>query len=112
MRAIILPFLLLGAAGCVPGPGPGTLLLSNIDFGPTRVEAVVTANPDCSVRDDGYVGTGAFVLPVRGTRFIAAPPGADVCWRRDLDPDNPAAGKWTDWARAYLAPGRIVDSTL
>jgi len=113
MRAIIMPLLLVSAAGCAPlEAGPGTLFLSNIAFGPTQVEAVVTANADCGVRDAGYVGTEAFLLPARGTRFISAPPGADVCWRRPLDPDNPTAGKWTDWARAYLAPGRIVDSTL
>jgi hypothetical protein len=122
MRMILLPLLALGAAACTPmapppwlaqaPPPPGELLLSNLDFGPTHVEAVITANPDCNARAAGYVRTQDFVLPERGTRILAAPPGAGVCWRRDRDPEHPVSGQWTDWARAYLQPGQIIDSTL
>lgn len=106
--------VLVCAAGCAPPPPVqgGTLLLSNPDFGPTRVEAVITANPDCGVRGAGYVSTLEFLLPPNATKFINAPPGADVCWRRDRDPEQPVAGEWSPWGRAYTAPGRRIATNL
>jgi hypothetical protein len=104
---------LLCAAACTPPPvQPGSLLLSNPHFGPTHVEAVITTNPDCAARDNGYVSTLAFELPNDATKFLDAPPGADVCWRRDRDPSQPVAGQWSRWDRAYLAPGRTLDANL
>jgi hypothetical protein len=109
-----LPLIVLfAAAACAPSPaGPGTLLLSNPNFGATHVEAVITANPDCGSRGPGYVSTLEFVLPNDATRFVAVPPGTEVCWRRDRDPDQPVAGQWSDWDRAYVAPGTTIDANL
>ena len=113
MRPTLLLLVLLCAGACTPPPvQSGSLLLSNPHFGPTRVEAVITANADCRARDAGYVSTLELVIPTNATRFIDAPPGADVCWRRDRDPDQPVAGVWTPWDRAYLAPGRTLDANL
>ncbi|HEV2097414.1 MAG TPA: hypothetical protein VGR45_00655, partial [Stellaceae bacterium] len=63
--------LLFCAAACAPQPvQPGTLLLTNLNFATTNVEAVITANPDCASRGPGYVSTFEFVLPNNATRMI------------------------------------------
>jgi hypothetical protein len=110
----VLPAIVLfGAAACAPQPPqPGTLLLSNVNFGPTNVEAVITANPDCGARGPGYVSTLEFVLPNNATKIIDVPPGTEVCWRRDRDPSQPVAGQWSGWDRAYVEPGTTIDANL
>lgn len=135
MRSLFLPLILFGTASCtMPPPAPGRLTLSNFSFESARVEAVVTANNDCNARGAG-IATSAFSLPLNGTRVIAAPPGADVCWRRELEsgPETPgamstamstaastaastakpaAAPRWSPWNRAYLSVGGAVDAQL
>lgn len=114
MRSILLPIVLFCVAACAPQqpPGPGTLLLSNPDFGSTNVEAVVTSNPDCASRGPGYVSTLEFVMPNNSTKIVDVPPGTEICWRRDRDPEQPVAGQWSDWDRAYVAPGTTIDANL
>ena len=110
-----LAIVLLCVGSCAPQPPaplPGRLQLSNPDFGLINVEAVITANPDCAARDDGYVSTLEFAMPNNATKFIEAPPGADVCWRSDRNPGRPVPGRWSRWDRAYLVPGKRVDATL
>jgi hypothetical protein len=51
-------------------------------------------------------------MPNNATKFIEAPPGADVCWRSDRNPGRPVPGRWSRWDRAYLLPGKLVDATL
>ena len=63
-------------------PPAGRLMLNNFSFEPTRVQAVLTAEPACAIADPG--ATIEFVLPSNGTRVIPAPPGFDICWRREL----------------------------
>jgi hypothetical protein len=111
----VLAIVLLCAGSCAPQPPvplPGRLQLSNPNFGLINVEAVITANPDCAARDDGYVSTLEFTMPNNATKFIEAPPGADVCWRSDRNPGRPVRGRWSRWDRAYLVPGKLVDATL
>jgi hypothetical protein len=113
VRSTVLVIVLFCAAACAPQPvQPGILLLSNQDFGPTNVEAVITANPDCGARGPGYVSTLEFLLPSNATRFIDVPPGAEICWRRDRDPSQPVAGQWSAWDRAYVAPGSTIAANL
>ncbi|HEY3911611.1 MAG TPA: hypothetical protein VGM07_17245 [Stellaceae bacterium] len=113
MRPTLLVIVLFCAAACAPQPvRPGTLLLSNPNFGPLNVEAVITANPDCASRGPGYVSTLEFLLPNNATKFIDVPPGTEICWRRDRDPDQPVAGQWSPWDRAYVAPDTTVDANL
>lgn len=114
MRSILAPAILFCAAACaVKGPPPpGTLLLNNPHFGPIDVEVVITANPDCASRGPGYVSTNRFVLPNNGTKIVYVPPGAEVCWRRDRDTENPIFGQWSDWDRAYVEPGSTIDANL
>jgi hypothetical protein len=114
VRSTLLAILLFCAAACAPQQPaqPGTLLLSNLDFGPTNVEAVITANPDCAARGPGYVATYEFILPSNATKIIDVPPSAEICWRRDRDPTQPVAGQWSGWDRAYVAPGTTIDANL
>ena len=113
VRPTFLLIVLFCAAACAPQPAqPGTLLLSNPHFGPINVEAVITTNRDCGGRGPGYVSTLEFTLPTDATKFINVPPGADVCWRRDRDPEQPVAGEWSPWDRAYVAPGGQIDANL
>jgi hypothetical protein len=109
------PFLFAPLAGLFWPPPAGRLTLSNFSFDTAHVEAVVTAAPDCTVRE----GTTAsdFVLPLNGTRIIESVPGADVCWRRAIDPRTaagapPSTPGWTEWSRAFLSSGRSVDARL
>jgi len=101
--------------GPILAPPPGRLTLSNFSFDNARVEAVITGAPDCAVRE----GTTAsnFVLPLNGTRVIQSVPGADICWRRAIEPGRnagvvPSVPGWTEWNRAFLSSGRSVDSRL
>jgi hypothetical protein len=111
--AILLPILLLGAGSCAPQVSqPGRLQLNNPSFGLINVEAVITANSDCAARDDGYVSTLEFTMPNNSTKFIEAPPGADICWRSDRNPGRPVPGRWSRWDRAFLVPGGTVNGRL
>jgi hypothetical protein len=109
-----LAVALLCAGSCTSPQPPlsGRLQLSNPDFPIINVEAVITANPDCDARDNGYVSTLEFAMPNNSTKFIDAPPGADVCWRSDRNPGRPVPGRWSRWDRAFLAPGRLVNANL
>jgi hypothetical protein len=126
MRRLLLLPALLGIAGCgfIEGlappfldlslpPQPGRLTLSNFAYDRAHVEAVITAHPDCDMRDGTTVSN--FMLPLNATRVIETPPGADVCWRRELEPGAPASppdARWTGWNRAFLSSGRPEDSRL
>lgn len=109
------PFPFAPLAGLFGPPAPGRLTLSNFSFDTAHIEAVITAAPDCAARE----GTTAsdFVLPLNGTRIIESVPGADVCWRRAIDPKTaagaaPSIPGWTEWNRAFLSSGRSVDARL
>lgn len=116
VRSILLAIVLFGITACAPRsqqpPPSGTLLLNNPDFGPTNVEAVITSNPDCSSRGSGYVSTLEFTLPNNATKIIDVPPGDEICWRRDRNPDQPVAGEWSSWDRAYVEPGATIEANL
>jgi hypothetical protein len=109
-----VPFPVLVARLINAPPPSGRLTLHNFAFDSARVQAVITSAPDCVVRQ-GMVVTD-FVLPLNSTRVISTPPGADICWRREMT--APAATgtavgpSWTEWARVYTASGRYLDSRL
>ena len=98
-------------------PGPGRLTLNNFSFDRAHVEAIVTASPTCNVRVEGDVRT-SFDLPLNGTEIVTARPGADVCWRRQIEPGQQAGQSggppsgWSDWNRAYVAEGVSVNARL
>ena len=97
-----------------PAPA-GRLMLNNFSFEPTprsgraRIGAGLRARliPARSIE---------FVLPSNGTRVIPAPPGFDICWRRELvageTKEIPPTGPWTAWSRAYTGPGRFLDAVV
>jgi hypothetical protein len=107
VRNLLSAAVLLVTASCVMAP-PAHLTLSNFRFDHAGIEAVVTANPDCSARDGAATN---FELPFKGTRVIDAPPAADICWRRRV---GGATGfeHWSEWHRAFTASGRSIDAEL
>lgn len=108
---LVIPLLCLCAACVPPRVGPGSVLLSNNEFGPTRVEAVLTTSAFCAARGPGFAARQVFVIPHDSTRFIEAPAGTDVCWRREVRGPNGSA-QWSNWNLTYTDPGRSIDSTL
>ena len=92
----------------------GRLMLNNFSFEPTLVQAALAAGPVCAIADPG--AATVFVLPPNGTRVIPAPPGFDVCWRRELvageTEATPPPEQWTAWSRAYTGPGRFLDAVV
>jgi hypothetical protein len=92
----------------------GRLMLNNFSFEPTRIQAVLVTGPACAIGDPG--AAPEFVLPPNGTRVVPAPPGVDICWRRQLiageTRETPLAGPWTAWSRAYTGPGRFLDAAV
>jgi hypothetical protein len=105
VRILLSVAALLVTASCAPS---AHLTLSNFRFEHAGVEAVVTANPDCSAHDGAAT---TFDLPFKGTRVIHAPPAADICWRRRIG-DAPGTERWGEWHRAFTASGRSIDSEL
>lgn len=113
MRVICAVAALLVLAACAPpAPHGGELLLSNPDPAHARVQTVVTKNQHCAWQGKGETSAAEFWLPGGATQFIAAPPGADVCWRRAATKPAPGEPKWLDWNRALTASGRVIDSDL
>ena len=110
------PFAFLFAPVGPPGPPPpGRLTLNNFSFDHARVQAVITAYPDCAVHEG--TATSDFELPLNGTRVIEAAPGTDVCWRREVAPGTvqgvvPSTPGWTEWNRVFLSSAGVVDSRL
>jgi len=96
-----------------PAPA-GRLMLNNFSFEPTRVQVVPVSGTACALGDPG--ATTEFVLPSNGTRVIPAPPGVDICWRRQLVAGEvkeiPPTGPWTAWSRAYTGQGRFLDAVV
>jgi hypothetical protein len=70
---------------------------------------VITTAPECGT---SAATVRTFALPLNGTRVIEAPPGADVCWRREIAEAPSAQPRWSEWNRAYLSAGRSIDSQL
>ena len=115
VAALLGPGLLALTASCAAPPAPaGRLLLNNFSFEPTVVQAVLAAGPACAIGDPG--AATEFALPPNGTRVIPAPPGFDICWRREPIAGESTAssptGQWTAWSRAYTATGRFVDAIV
>ncbi len=99
----------------LPAPFRGRVTLSNFNYDDAHVQAVITPYADC----EPHPGTASsdFAIPLNGTRIIAALPGTDVCWRRELPPGPTPSGTelvsgWTGWSRVFTASGRAIDSQL
>ena len=113
VRFLIVSAWLIATAACATTPG--RLTLSNFSFDSAHVQTVITGAPDCTAAEGTAVSD--FVLPLNGTRVVEGAPGADVCWRRAIEPETPPGRvalppKWTEWNRAFLSSGRSIDSQL
>ncbi|HZU91819.1 MAG TPA: hypothetical protein VE993_21385 [Stellaceae bacterium] len=113
MRPLLLAAPLCCAACALPPPvAPGSVLLSNPDIGATEVETAATTSPDCTYRGPGTLPPRRFVIPDNGTRFVEAPIGTDICWRRLIGGAQEEAAHWSSWTITYTYPGRSIDSSL
>ena len=100
-------------AGCSSAPsGMTTLTLNDPTWERVNVEIVLTKSADCDNRGEGYIATRELVMRKNKTEAIDVPSGANVCWRRDRNPDKPAAGAWSGWTKATLFPGQNADADL
>lgn len=109
---LAIPLLCVCAACALPPRvEPGSVLLTNTLFGPTRVEATPTWSPFCPYYGPGLVARQQFTIPNNGTRFIEAPVGADICWRRMVMGPG-GTRRWSNWNLTYTYPGRSIDSNL
>ena len=112
LPATIVGLIVLAGCSSAPPANSTRLSLNNPYWDRVNVQLVVTRNSDCDKRDDGYLSSREFVMPRNQTEVIDVPNGATVCWRRDRNPDTPAAGIWTGWTKATLSPGRNAEAEL
>lgn len=104
---------LLALAGCSSAaPGSAKLVLNDPYWERVNVEIVITKRADCDSRDDGFVSTRKLVMHKNTTESFEVPNGADLCWRHDSNPNNPAPGAWSGWTRATLPPGQTTQTDL
>jgi hypothetical protein len=88
------------------------LTLNNPYWDRVKVQLVLTRGSDCDSRGDGFIDSWELVMTRNRPEVIDAPVGANVCWRRDRNPDKPASGIWTGWTKATLPPGRNAEANL
>jgi hypothetical protein len=101
-------------AGCTPAvPRDATVLtLNNPYWDRVNVQLVITKRDDCASRGDGFISTKDVVMAKNRTETIVVPAGANVCWRRDRNPSEPAPGVWSGWTKATLFPGAKTEANL
>ena len=109
--ALLAGALALGACSSAP-PGSAKLVLNDPYWDRVNVEIVFTKRADCDSRSDGYLSTRTIVMRKDTTQSFQVPAGADVCWRHDRNPNNPAPGAWSGWTRATLPPGQTTETDL
>ena len=109
---------LAAVAGCgIGGIGGGSkdvsrLTLRDPAWDRVNVEIVVTRRADCDSRAEGFISSREVTMRRKGEETIEVPKGATVCWRRDRDPNAPAAGAWSGWTRASVPPGGSAEADL
>lgn len=108
---------LAALAGCGMIGGGGSkdvsqLTLRDPGWDRVNVEIVVTRRADCDSRADGFISSRQVTMRRSSYETIEVPNGATVCWRRDRDPNAPAAGAWSGWTRATLPPGQSAEADL
>ena len=112
MRVFVWGAGLLALAACtsVP-PGGSQLTLNNPSWEKVNVQLVVTKSSDCDNRSE-YIDSKELVMSRNRLEIIPVPAGANVCWRRDRNPNNPVAGAWSGWTKATLFPGKNAEADL
>ena len=106
---LALPWL----ASCSSAPqGASVLTLNDPTWERVNVELVITKRADCDSRGEGFIATREMVMRKNKTEAIEVPTGATVGWRRDRNPNSPAAGAWSGWTKATLPPGQSGEADL
>ena len=113
---LLLPMLgaVIALGGC-SSPRPADtarLTLNNPYWDRVNVQLVVTRSSDCERSAQGLIDSRDLVMSRNKLEVIDVPDGANVCWRRDRNPDKPEAGVWTGWTKATLFPGRSAEADL
>jgi hypothetical protein len=104
---------LLALAACSSPPADSArLTLNNPYWDRVNVQLVITKSSDCGNRGEGFIEAKDLVMAKNRTELIAVPNGANLCWRRDRNPNTPVAGDWSGWTKATLFPGRSADADL
>jgi hypothetical protein len=107
---------LAAIAGCgIVGGGSkdvSQLTLRDPAWDRVNVEIVVTRRADCDSRAEGFISMREVVMRRKGQETVEVPNGATICWRRDRDPNAPAAGAWSGWTRASVPPGGSAEADL
>jgi hypothetical protein len=113
MRRFALLAGSLALAACSSASsGAAQLVLNDPYWDRVNVEIVITRRADCDSHDAGYISTRTLVMHKDTTEKFDVPTGADVCWRHDRNPNNPAPGAWSGWTRATLPPGQTTETDL
>ncbi|MGD9615806.1 MAG: hypothetical protein AB7H90_10715 [Alphaproteobacteria bacterium] len=115
IRLLPLPLAGLIVLGGCSSPRPADsarLTLNNPYWDRVNVQLVVTRSSDCASRGEGFIDSRELVMPRNKLEVIDVPNGANVCWRRDRNPERPEEGVWTGWTKATLFPGRSAEANL
>ena len=110
--AAIVAATALGGCSSAPPAGFARLTLNNPYWTKVNVQLVVTRSSDCDNRGEGFIDIRELVMPRNQLEIIDVPNGANLCWRRDRNPDKPEDGVWTGWTKAILPPGRSQEANL
>ena len=115
----LLPLILVlggmfALGGCASPPPADTarLTLNNPYWDRVNVQLVVTRSSDCDSRGEEFIDGRELVMTRNRLEVIDVPDGANVCWRRDRNPEKPEAGVWTGWTKATVYPGRNAEANL
>ena len=109
--AAVLAGALALAACSSPAADSARLTLNNPYWERVNVQLVITRSSDCDNRGE-YLDTKEVVMAKNRLEVIHVPNGANVCWRRDRNPNNPVPGTWSSWTKATLFPGRSAEAEL
>jgi hypothetical protein len=113
LLAALAGVVTLAACSSLPSvpPGGSALTLNNPYWERVNVQLVITKSSDCENRGE-YLSSRELVMPKNKLEIIPVPSGANVCWRRDRNPNNPVPGAWSGWTKATLFPGRDAEASL
>ena len=110
--AVLASVLSLAACSSLSTPADGSrLTLNNPYWERVNVQLVITKSADCENRGE-HLNSRELVMIKNRLEMVQVPSGANVCWRRDRNPNNPVAGAWSGWTKATLFPGRDAEANL
>ena len=109
---MLAALLAVTACGGSAPPDSSTLILNEPYWDRVNVELVITKRADCDSRAEGFIEIKQLVMRKNTTERFYIPNGANVCWRRDRNPEQPVAGAWSGWTKASIGPGQSAELNL